>query len=79
MRFSFLLCESSRRAAHSRLFPNRLPLRAGDPPGERRDRPAEARSAHLCQRGEEEAAELHHSPGDPQSDAQRDTVLLPER
>lgn len=71
--------EKSGGTAHSRLFPHRLPLRTRDPTRERGDRPAEAGSAHLRQRGKEEAAKLHHPPRDPQSNAQRDPVLLSQR
>lgn len=74
-----LLPVNSCGAAHSGLRSHRLPLWAGDPTRERRDRQAEIGSAHLRRRGKEEAAELHHPPGDPQSNAQGDPALLPKR
>lgn len=74
-----LFVESSCGASHPRLFLHRAPLRPRGPPGERGDRPAKAGSTHFRQRGEAEAAELHHPPGDPQSNAQRHPVLLSQR
>ena len=66
-------------ARQRRLPSHRPPLWTRGAAGERRDRPGEARPHHLRRRREEEAARLHHPPGDPQSHAQADRLLLPER
>ena len=64
-------------APQRRLPSHRPPFWTRGAAGERRDRPGEAWSDHLRRRREEEAAELHHPPGDPQSNAQTDRLLLP--